>query len=244
MSDVFDQDTTIPPVAPVAAPVFDDKLKTIVNDKGEPKYKTVDDALEALKASQAHIKQLEAENSVRDAELLRLREEEAKAKTLEEIVAKLQNTTDPARNTTPPNAGLSEDAIAKAIDARLTAREQTARTQQNVTEVTNILTTKFGDKTKEVVAAKAAELGMSPKELGTLSSVNPKLVLSLFGEKPAVSQPTTPSVTTPLAPANTEKALEPQKGLIVGINATDKNRQALMKEIKERVYKRLEVTAT
>lgn len=246
MTDVFDQNTPSNPnpVAPAASSVFDDKLKAIVNDKGEPKYKSVEDALEALKASQAHIKQLETETSVRDAEILRLREVEKSKETLEDIVARLQNTNDPARNATPPNAGLSEDAIAKILDDKLKQREQTALASQNVTEVTNILTAKFGDKTKETVAAKAAELGMSPRELGNLSSVNPKLVLSLFGEKPTVSTPTTPSVNTPLERPVVDKPLErPKDSLLVGPGATDRNRKALMAEIKKKVYERLEVTA-
>ncbi len=243
MTDVFDQDTKIIPVAPVVTAVFDDKLKTIVNDKGEPKYKNVDDALASIPSAQAHIKQLEEEAKVRDAEILRLREEETKAKTLEDIVAKLQNTTDPARNLTPPNTGLSDDAIDKKLDERLAVRERTARAQQNVVEVTNILTAKFGEKTKEAVAAKAAEFGYTPRELGELSSSNPKLVLSLFGEKPAVSTPTVSSASTPLVTSVEEKPLErPKQSLIVGIGATDKNRKALMKEIKDRVYRRLEVT--
>ena len=242
--NVFDQDTDpTKPVAPANPSPFEDKLKAIVNEQGQPKYKTVEDALEALKASQEHIKQLEAENPVRDAEILRLREEVKSKEALEAVVQRLTNNKETVPPVTPPSAGLSEDAIAKTVENLLDQRSAAAKAQANLDSVTNVLTSKFGDKTKETVAAKAAEFGMSPKALGTLSSTNPALVLSLFGEKvPAPAQPVTPSQSTPLkndAPTNELK--RPEKSLLVGPAATDANRQALMKEIKAKVYKDLDV---
>ncbi len=246
MTDVFDQNTppANPPVAPVTSNLFDDKLKTIVNDQGQPKYKSVEDALEALKASQVHIKQLETEQSVRDAEILRLREETKTKEALEAVVQRLANNAAPNPPVTPPSAGLSEDAIAKLVGGVLDQRSAEQKAQANIDSVSNVLSSKFGDKTKEMVANKAAELGMTPQELGTLSSTKPALVLSLFGEKaPAPANPVTPSVSTPLGTPPTDTELKrPEKSLLVGPAATDKNRKALMAEIRKKVFKDLDVT--
>lgn len=243
---VFDQDTTtttkIETIVPASVNPFDDKLKEIVNDQGEPKYKDVTSALDALKASQAHIKQLEDEAKARLAEQTQLREELKSKEALEDVVRRLQSNNDPARTVTQPNASLSEDAIAKTIDRVLSQRDVKVIAQKNVDDVTSVLTTKFGDKTKEVVAAKAAELGMTPRELGELSSNKPMLVLSLFGEKPLTVNPTTSSVTTQLNPVKVDNELKrPEKSLLVGPGANDKTRGAMMEQIKKKIYKQYDV---
>lgn len=245
MTDVFDQDTKTTPIVTASTSPFDDKLKEIVNDQGQPKYKDVPSALEALKASQEHIKQLERENPIRDAEILRLREEVKQKEALEDIVARLQTNKDAGTQQTPAITSLSEDTIVKTLESVLDKRDLVKVAQANVDSVTNTLTAKYGEKTKEVVATKAAELGMTPKQLGELSSNNPKLVLSLFGEKaPPPSNPTTPSVSTPLVGNSDEIILKrPEKSLLVGAAANDKNRAALMAEIKKKVHKQFDVEA-
>jgi hypothetical protein len=51
VTDVFDQSTPPNVAPPVSGDPFADKLKTIVNDQGEPKYKDTQAALDALKLS-------------------------------------------------------------------------------------------------------------------------------------------------------------------------------------------------
>ena len=246
MTDVFDQDTNKTEektIAPIVASPFDDKLKTIVNDQGQPKYKTVDEALEALKPSQEHIKQLEAESKLRDAEILRLRDEVKAKEALEQVVERLTNNKETVPPVTPQSTGLSEDAIEKTLNTLLSQRDAKAIAQKNMDDVANVLTTKFGEKVKEQIALKATELKMTPQQLGALSSTNPALVLSLFGEKSVPNpQLVTPSNSTPLKTPSADTELKrPEKSLLVGVHATDRNRQALMKEIKAKVYKDLEV---
>src|SRR3546814_7925150 len=50
----------------------------------------------------------------------------------------------------------------------------------DLSKVQEALKAKFGDKAQEAVAAKAAELGVSPSELGDLASKSPAMVLALF----------------------------------------------------------------
>lgn len=242
--NVFDQNTDTNNSTASTSP-FDDKLKEIVNDQGEPKYKDVQSALEALKASQAHIKRLEDEAKARLAEELKLREDLAQKEALEDVVRRLQAEKTTSKEQTPPNqAGLTQDDIVKTLEQVLTKKELESRYAQNLQDVTNTLAAKFGDKTKEAVATKAAELGTTPEALGKLSRENPKLVLSLFGEKSIITTPTTSSTSTQLKPVETDIQLKrPEKSILVGPAATDKNRAELMRQIKEKVYKQYDVTA-
>jgi hypothetical protein len=248
--NVFDQNTTstnTTPIAPATSNPFEDKLKDIVNEQGQPKYKDVTSALDALKASQDHIKRLEDEAKVRSAEEQRLREEAAKAAALEEIVNRMANNTQGNQTNvgTTTNAGTSEEAIIKTLEKVLVQKEAQNKAQANMTSVQNALLAKFGEKTAEVVAAKAAELGTSPQRLGALSSETPQAVLALFGligQQGSVSSPTTPSSTSMTAPRNDEPLKRPEKSLISGPGATDKNRKDMMAKIKDEVYKKYSVT--
>lgn len=242
MTDVFDQNTQTPPSV-VSSDPFSDKLKTIVNDNGQPKYDSVDKALDALTASQAHIKKLEDEAKAREQELQKSREEAAKAATLEEIVQRLT-----PKNKTPddpPQPVNVEETIAKKVQDALTVQQQKAIADANGLTVRNALVNKYGDveKTREAIAAKAAELGMSVSSLQSMSTQSPKAVLALFGvAAPVNSAPTTPT-STPLNPIIKEEPLKaPSQSLISGPGATDKNRKEMMSKIREEIYKKYEVT--
>lgn len=247
MTDLFDQNSTPPNnvAPPDLSDPFADKLKAIVNEKGEPKYKDTQSALDALKASQEHIKRLEDEAKARQSELANAAAEKARADALEEIVQRFSNNSPPPSKVETPTKEVDETAIVKTLEALLEKRDQKTVAQSNVQAVTSALVAKFGDeeKTKAAVAAKAAELGMTPQRLGALSSENPKAVLAWFGvdAKTPPAQSTTPS-QTPLNPPKNDNGLEPPKvSLISGAHATDKNRKELMAKIKEDVYKRLGV---
>jgi hypothetical protein len=242
VTDVFDQNTDTPQVH-VSSDPFADKLKTIVNDNGQPKYESVDKALDALTASQAHIKKLEDEAKAREQELQKSREEAMRATTLEEIVQRLA-----PKNKTPDDPLKTvnvEETIAKKVQDALGAQQQKATADAKGLVVRNALVNKFGDveKTRDAIAAKAAELGMSVSALQSMSTQSPKAVLALFGvQAPASSAPTTPT-STPLNPVVKSEPLKaPEQSLISGPGATDKNRKEMMAKIREEIYKKYEVT--
>ncbi len=247
LTDVFDQNTSPNNVAPpVNNDPFADKLKTIVNDQGEPKYKDTQSALDALKASQDHIKRLEDEAKARQSEISNAVAEKARADALEEIVQRFSNSPPPSKVETPTKE-VDETAIVKTLETLLAQRDAKTVAQSNVQAVTSALVAKFGDeeKTKAAVAAKAAELGLTPQRLGALSSENPKAVLAWFGvaNTPA-SQPTTPS-QSPLNPPKPNTSVErPALSLISGPGATDRNRKEFMAGVKKEVYERLGVELT
>lgn len=237
---VFDQKTETTNVAPSNPDPFADKLKSIVGDDGKPKYETVDKAIEALAHSQAHIKQLEAEKAAERVELATLREKAAQAATLDEIVQRLSQNNSGQPKETPQHAGLSEAATVKALEDLLARKEAEKITIGNRQAVQDALLTKFGDKTREAVANKAKELGISPEELGSLSSRSPGVVLALFDAKKAPI-PTTPPTSFNLAgqPVIEQPLGPPAKSLLTG--AKSKDQADFMRKIKEDVYKRFEI---
>lgn len=234
---VFDQNTNkdLPP-ATIA-----DKLKSIVNEKGEPKYDTPEKAIDALAHSQTHIARLEQEARTREAELATAREKAMQAEALEAVIERLKPTNQPEPPVTPQPSGLSEKATIQALEKIIEQRDQRAKAEANVKDVQNTLIAKFGDKTRETVAAKAASLGMTTEELGALSSKNPQLVLSLFGEVQKIVQPVTPSgITTPMKPTEDEPLAPPTKSLLLG--ATSKEQKEYFMKVKAATRKRLGVT--
>jgi len=245
VTDVFDQNTT--PPANVSNDLFADKLKTIVNDQGQPKYDNVEKALDALAASQAHIKKLEDEAKAREPEVNKLREEATKAQALEEIVQRLTGNSQKQKNVeTPTDAVDVEKVIAKQVQNALSERDATTVANANGQAVRNALVNKFGDveKARAAVEQKAQELGMTNAQLATLSAQSPKMVLALFGatEVASNSNPIVPS-STPLNPARSNQSVQsPTVSIISGPGATDKNRKELMARIKEEVFKKYDVT--
>src|SRR3546814_6053049 len=68
----------------------------------------------------------------------------------------------------------------KLVQQTLNQNKQSETIKSNQSKVQEALKAKFGDKAQEAVAAKAAELGVSPSELGDLASKSPAMVLALF----------------------------------------------------------------
>lgn len=243
MTDLFDQNNQeIPPnnVALDTNNPFEDKLKVIVNDQGQPKYKDVPSALDALKASQEHIKRLEDEAKAAQALTAEAVANKARADALEEIVNRLSNNSGkPTEPATPVKEAPTEEAIVKQLENIIARKEAQSTAQKNIQAVQTSLIAKFGDevKTKEAVAAKAKELGLTPQKLGALSSETPLAVLALFGIAPTPGAASTTPSATPLVPNTQAKPLErPAQSLISGIGATDANRKAFMAEIRKKVY--------
>lgn len=249
MTDVFDQ-TPTPNTPPQTDPApsnnpFEDKLKAIVNEQGQPKYKDVVSALDALKASQEHIKRLEDEAKARQAMIDNAVAEKTRADALEEIVQRLSNNSQRPPQVDPPTVGVDEAAVVKTLEKLLEQKEVQAQTKNNITSVQNALIAKFGDaeKTKQAVAAKAAELGTTSAELGALSAKNPQLVLTLFGlvadnKGGTPTSPTASPLNPPQAPTQLQR---PEKSLLSGPGATDKNRREMMAKIRDEVYKKYNV---
>lgn len=223
---------------------YADLLSGIVNESGKPKYDSVPKALEGLANAQQYIPQLKTALDQKEAELLALKAKLAEQASVEEIVARLtaQQQQAPAQDTPPQASGLDEQAVVNLVKNVLNQTKQQESAVSNTLKVQEALTSKFGDKTIEVLEAKARELGTTRQELGQLASQNPALVLALFGTTAnRAATPTIGSVNIPSSYSPERAPLEkPSKSLLSG--ATSKEQAEFMRKIKEDVYARHGVT--
>jgi hypothetical protein len=225
MSDptsIFNADNSggTPPItdpSKVIAPIeseLTDLLNGIKNERGEPKYKTLKDALVGLQNAQGYIPDLKKALDEREAELSRVRAEAARVTALEDTVRQLteRGNTDG----TPPKA-LSEQEIAdlvnRSLDPILTQREQAATQKQNVASVVATLKESFGADAEKKFYEKATELGMTVAEFNALAAKSPKAVLSTLG----LQAKSTPTFTPTQGTVNTQ-AFTPRTDTFVGRN--------------------------
>lgn len=199
-------DTEETPPTPPSDP-FADKLQAITNENGEPKYKDVETALEALKASQQFIETLKAEKSQTSEELEQARKELERVGNIEDFVNRIKPEAETkAKVETPPTThSLSEEEITELLKKQLDQREQQSQQARNLEEVTRKLSEVHGDKSAEHIKQRAKELGTTAAELKTLSMSNPNMALALLGTPgktvPKPSQPSTLNL-----PPNTNEA--------------------------------------
>lgn len=154
-------------------------LGEIKNERGEPKYKTLNDAITALKHSQEYIPTLNSKLQEQNAELERLRGEAGRVSEIEATVRAL--TQKQAEASTNANPALSEETIANLVTRTLSQREQAAKAQENQQSVVASMQAKFGTEAEKVFYQKAQELGMTVEEFNALAAKTPKAVLNLIG---------------------------------------------------------------
>lgn len=180
--------------------VFSDQLKSIVNENGEQKYTSVDEALKGLSHSQQYIPQLQSQLSEKDAELATLREELSKRQSVEDVVSRLtaqkQEASEPiAAPQQPVDNSLNEEAVLNIV-AQYSQQQQAASVAVNNQKlVSDTLEQKFGTKAGEVVAAKASELGLTPERIGQIASESPAAALAMFGQTSVDTKPVNTGTT-------------------------------------------------
>lgn len=205
MTNPFDDDkevkTSDDPVA--------DLLGQIKNDKGEPKYASIEEALKALRESQDFIPTLLNEKKTVEEELESTRSELNKRQTLEELAEALKSKRQPEEPTktpegTPKGVADLDINIDELLETKLSAREKAQQEQNNLTSVINAVSEKFGDKAKEHIQKTAEQLNTTPDKLKQLASESPALALRLLdtqGSQPN-HKPTTSTVNAPRTGSN------------------------------------------
>lgn len=158
---------------------FDTLLSEIRNDRGEPKYRSVEDGLNALRHSQDHIRNLTNEKSQLEAEVASLRQKVSEIDELRATVQKLAQR--PETSDTQNKPQLDEETIANLVDTRLTLKQQEAAKQANQRLVAAKLTERFGEKASESFYSKASQLGIASEDFEALAAKSPKAVLTMFG---------------------------------------------------------------
>ena len=190
-------------------------LAQIKNDRGEPKYKSVEDALNALKHSQEYIPELNSKLKQQEQELAQAKAAAAKIEELEQTLIKLTQNNTPSAAVTPTPAGLSKEEIAELVSNTLTAKQQESIAKDNLSKVVSTLTKSFGDKAEEVFYGKAKELGMSVTEINSLAAKSPIAAFKLLGLD---DSRTTPSGSGASGAVNTG-GFQPKQDSFIGKNA-------------------------
>lgn len=159
---------------------LDTMLAGIKNERGEQKYKTVEDALKALGHSQNFIPQLQGQLEAATNQLTASQAQLAEIENLKDTVAKLtQKLTEQPGQT--PGKSLSEEDIAEIVGRQLTAKQQKEAQERNTRSVVEAISKQFGDKASEVFYGKAQELGMTQDQINSLAASAPQAVLTMFG---------------------------------------------------------------
>lgn len=156
---------------------FDTMLSEIRNDRGEPKYRSVEDGLTALKHSQAHILSLTSDRQKLEAELVTLR---AKTDSIDELKATVEKLTQRSSEPQQKETQLNEEALANLVDSRLSFQQAQAAKLDNQKSVAGKLQEVYGDKARDLFYEKASQLGFSADEFEALSAKSPKAILTMF----------------------------------------------------------------
>lgn len=252
MTDIFNNEetegTTKPEVenndnnaASQQADLFVEKLLTITREDGTPKYESITDALDALKASQDHIRKIETENAEYKQ---KVEENRILQETLNRLEEEKKLNTEKPSDKTDTNGGLSEESAAKLVEKVLVQKEAEKAAIDNIKSVQDVLIEKHGsrEKAQEFVLNKSRELNMDPLDLKALSQRSPAAALALLGEavKPTNTNLNTSTTRIPATPPSDE-IKTPDVSLLSGPGATGRNQKEFVQRLREKVYKDLNV---
>lgn len=222
------------------ADIFAHQLLDIKNEKGEPKYRSVEEGLKALKHSQEYIAQLTQKDTQYQEEIAALRAELTKRQSVEDAIASFSKPIAP--EVTQPTGsvaqGLDEASVRKLLTQTLTEREAYQAAQSNTETVRKALVAKYGDKASAEVSAKAQSLGMTMEAISELASRSPQAVLALFNaSSPATSgAPMRSTVNIPLDNPEPPKLQKPEGSMLRG--AKQKDQVSFLNKIREEVLRK------
>ena len=235
MSDsIFNKDQTPDPNATqnnsVQQDDFANLLGSIKNERGEPKYRDLPTALEALRHSQEYIPQLKSDKEKYEQEAAELRREVERLKAVEETVTKLASGNNPQH---PPQApvGLDAEAVAKLVSDTLQRRESEVKQKQNLDAVVTKMQQAYGADAEKNFYSKAQELGISIAEMNLLAAKSPKAVFDLLGITEAKPNNNSQAPSFNTSTINTS-GYQPQKDSFVGRNTKPVILGATTEELK------------
>lgn len=166
---------------PAKDQTVDEVVATLVGEGR--KYKSVKDLATAYMKADEFIETLKGEN-------LGLREKLASAKTVDEVLTRLQQgqtaaTNDKGETRQTPSVSVSAEAIAKIVRETVTGMETEATRAANLAKADAEMRKAFGEKAQEAFA-QVADTPEKKAAFKALASVDPAQFLKLFrqGDKP------------------------------------------------------------
>ena len=165
------------------------------------KYKSAEELAKAYVNADSFIEQLKEENR-------KLREQAASAKTVDEVLERMQQKPAEQKDT---SASLSKEDIAALVEQTLTGRETAKTKETNLLKADRLMKEKFGEKAAEVFKAKASNPQLA-KVYMELASVDPDQFVGLFASQPqaglSVDNASVASIPTQRVGSNVEWSKE------------------------------------
>jgi len=213
----------------------DTYLGLILNEEGNQKYATAEEALKGSVHAQTHITTLEKE-------LKELREKEDKDTGMEKILEALKDKGKPAEDDKP--SGITPEQLAETVTKLMKERDDVSTKEQNISTVISTFNSLYGEKASETLYSKADDLGFTKDEINSMIASNPKAALKVLGvgekAKPE-SDPTSSnsSINTDGFQQKGEEKQESSMGYISG-----KQLQNNWDSAREATYKRLGIESS
>jgi len=179
---------------------YEDVLAQITNTSGEPKYKTVEKALESIKPKDEFIETLTTKATELEQEVARLTEDLSKRQTTEELVNKVMENQNPQNTEETPSGEAPEINIGELVAAEIAKIQGQDQAKSNRETVATKLAETYGDKASEVLASKVGELGITPEFFKGVIDQSPAAALRLIGEDADIK---------PLVPAKPQGTVNP-----------------------------------
>lgn len=179
-----DEGTTTPAqpdVTSTPTPTVPDSAQEFVGEG--KKYTSVEAALEAIPHAQTHISNIEAENAV-------LREQVAKATTIDDVLSQMKATQQP--DSTTVQQPVNEDAIATQVLNTIKAQETAQLTASNIKIADDFVKKTYGEKAGEVTRAASEKLGITLAMLEEIAGKSPDAFFKLIADNTNVSSSDVP----------------------------------------------------
>lgn len=181
--DIFSQPNSNPVATPpvVSADPFADLLSSIRNENGEPKYKDVQTALQALQASQQFISTLKTEKQSIEQENAQLKKSLEEIGSVDDLIKRLNPSAPQTPAPTPASPTVvSEEVIVQKVEDILSQREKERLQRSNLEAVVGAVTKQFGEQSAAHITKRAAELGTTTDALKALAANSPAMALELL----------------------------------------------------------------
>lgn len=206
-----------------------DLLKGIVNDDGQPKYNSVEEALKGAAAGQEHIRKLENE-------LKELRERGNAEDKFDELLAAVKESKGSGQG--EEASTMKPEDVLDVVKSYLSDTKAAETRDSNIKKVTNHFRTKYGKDASEKLYSKAEDLGFSKSEINTLIANNPDAVLKTLGEDKAPTKSADPATVSGVNPAQFAGQADHKPETIMGPTSSAKLTDA-WKDSKRRTLERL-----
>jgi hypothetical protein len=175
-------------------------LTALVGEK--QKYRSVEELAKGYVNADEHIKRLEEENR-------KLREAQAAAKTLDDVLERMQTKQEEPKTQAPVQA-VSAEQIAQLVEQTLTGRETAKTREANLLAADKLMKEKFGDKAAEVFKGRASTPELQRVYM-EMAAIDPQQFIGMFGGSAPAPQGNVamPSVsTTSVSPSSNRVNVE------------------------------------